>query len=816
MLRTLTSVLLVWCGLFSGYAGLDDLEDINFPLNSSVVVDGFQGLDLLAAVMVRHSNLDLEVIGHTDSLGTPSYNDKLSIRRAEAVKTYLVSKGAGESTIKVNGEGISSTFSNATREGRFQNRRVSLHLYETVDGNRQEVSYRRLIELFFGNANLPGMMTAGSEPHKEVLQKLSDLEKQMSALESRLNDAFKNMETAQAAQTDTHKRSAIVGGHIPFSGYSGVSFGVGDDEEGGFTASVEGLYFRQIGENFAIQSQAEFNYYNDDWDEGQADMAFIYQQGSVKLAAAGSYKWASLPGLDTARVGQGAFLADFNFDNGKIGVFGTIPFADGDVLAETPSAISSAFVIEQYVSVPRQFGLNFGVNLGQRAKLGGYFSSIDAEGDSDTGAGLDLDIMIKDYLGWYLDVQMNRSLLYPDDNIRYTTGLKLGSWNQARYGRTDEITPVDIPNIRLEILSREVRRGNNPPVADAGPSRTNVPAGNVTLDGSNSSDPEGDTITFKWVQTNGPTVTLSSANSATTSFTGVAGEAYTFELRVTDSFGESGSDIVRITMEAAAIPEPTITSFVASPSTIDEGQFSNLAWSTQNADTVMISGIGQVGPNGDILVAPDETTTYTLTATNVSGSVSANVTVTVNVIVEPPIPDPEISFFSATPETIIEGEFTTLNWSTKYADTVTISGLGEVGASGSLILSPDETTTYTLTATNESGTVDDSVTVTVEPLPAVNHAPIANAGRDQILNAINSPQTVTLDGSGSYDPDMGDSITYAWVQVSGPPVALTGADTPNPSFTALFGDYSFKLVVTDQQGLSDSDEVRVFVANFKK
>ena len=97
---------------------------------------------------------------------------------------------------------------------------------------------------------------------------------------------------------------------------------------------------------------------------------------------------------------------------------------------------------------------------------------------------------------------------------------------------------------------------------------------------------------------------------------------------------------------------PIVTSFLASPTTIDEGDNSTLTWEVSGAVSVMITpGVGSVGLSGSSLVSPTETTTYTLTATNTAGSSTASLTVTVNtamqkaidVVVEEILPNiPEI------------------------------------------------------------------------------------------------------------------------------------------------------------------------------
>lgn len=74
---------------------------------------------------------------------------------------------------------------------------------------------------------------------------------------------------------------------------------------------------------------------------------------------------------------------------------------------------------------------------------------------------------------------------------------------------------------------------------------------------------------------------------------------------------------------------PVINSFTANPSYIQPGQGIMLSWTTTNANTVSLSGIGSVPTSGTYNMSPGYTTTYTLSATNSAGSVSASTTVTV-------------------------------------------------------------------------------------------------------------------------------------------------------------------------------------------
>jgi OOP family OmpA-OmpF porin len=71
----------------------------------------------------------VRVVGHTDSKGTDQYNMALSIRRAEAVRQYMISDGVAPSLIAASGEGESNPVaSNATVDGRARNRRVEVSI----------------------------------------------------------------------------------------------------------------------------------------------------------------------------------------------------------------------------------------------------------------------------------------------------------------------------------------------------------------------------------------------------------------------------------------------------------------------------------------------------------------------------------------------------------------------------------------------------------------------------------------------------------------------------------------------------------------
>lgn len=104
-----------------------------FDFDKSVIKPGGKAaLDGLVADMSKVNVETLIAVGHTDAIGTDAYNQALSIRRVEAVKAYLVSKGVPADSIKTEGKGESQPVaSNQTREGRAQNRRVEIEVMGT-------------------------------------------------------------------------------------------------------------------------------------------------------------------------------------------------------------------------------------------------------------------------------------------------------------------------------------------------------------------------------------------------------------------------------------------------------------------------------------------------------------------------------------------------------------------------------------------------------------------------------------------------------------------------------------------------------------
>jgi OmpA-OmpF porin, OOP family len=106
------------------------LEGVNFEHNSAALtVASHPPLDAIADGLKKHPRLRVEIQGHTDSTGSPPYNLKLSQKRADAVREYLVYSGVNADQLVTKGYGQTQPVaSNKTADGRAKNRRVVMYV----------------------------------------------------------------------------------------------------------------------------------------------------------------------------------------------------------------------------------------------------------------------------------------------------------------------------------------------------------------------------------------------------------------------------------------------------------------------------------------------------------------------------------------------------------------------------------------------------------------------------------------------------------------------------------------------------------------
>ncbi|HHN73767.1 MAG TPA: OmpA family protein [Acidobacteria bacterium] len=122
--------------LFEGKNRILVLEGVNFDTNSAELsAESRAVLDGVARALRDWPEVRVEIAGHTDADGAKDYNQKLSQRRAEAVRAYLISKGIAGERLTARGYGESRPIAdNATSEAKARNRRVEL---ERIDGDRR-------------------------------------------------------------------------------------------------------------------------------------------------------------------------------------------------------------------------------------------------------------------------------------------------------------------------------------------------------------------------------------------------------------------------------------------------------------------------------------------------------------------------------------------------------------------------------------------------------------------------------------------------------------------------------------------------------
>ncbi len=106
------------------------LKGVNFNFDSAKLrPESYAILDHAVATLKQNKFPKTELAAYTDSIGKDAYNKKLSERRAKAVKDYMVSKGCPADSLTAKGFGEADPIgSNKTKAGRFENRRVELHL----------------------------------------------------------------------------------------------------------------------------------------------------------------------------------------------------------------------------------------------------------------------------------------------------------------------------------------------------------------------------------------------------------------------------------------------------------------------------------------------------------------------------------------------------------------------------------------------------------------------------------------------------------------------------------------------------------------
>jgi hypothetical protein len=306
-------------------------------------------------------------------------------------------------------------------------------------------------------------------------------------------------------------------------------------------------------------------------------------------------------------------------------------------------------------------------------------------------------------------------------------------------------------SFRLTVTNTDGLKGTaTTTVSSSSPSQTRI----LQFSANPETVQPGQPSTLTWVVENATSVTINPGPGSVDSHSGsvsvTPATTTTYTLTAT---GAGGSVNSTVTVNVGGNGNPQIIRFEASPLNIAPGASSTLSWTTNGATTVSISGVGSVTPNGSTTVSPKQTTTYTLTASDSLGhSVTAPVTVTVSAAAVP-----SIVTFVATPQNIDIGQSTKLCWQVNGATSISITpSVGSnLGPNDCASVSPSQTTTYTLTATNTQGQIQGNVTVDV--------------GQVRILSFTSDPVTSTA---------AGNPVTLSWQTQNATSVVIVGNDLP--------------------------------------
>ncbi|MHB8086114.1 MAG: hypothetical protein ACYDHZ_09825 [Dehalococcoidia bacterium] len=286
----------------------------------------------------------------------------------------------------------------------------------------------------------------------------------------------------------------------------------------------------------------------------------------------------------------------------------------------------------------------------------------------------------------------------------------------------------------------------------------------VAFNASPMSITTGGTTTLLWNITGATAVTIDPGIgqvdvAGTMDLTPTQSTTYTI-----NAINTAGTVTKLTTVTVNAPNPPTVVNFSATPAMVTAGQTSTLQWAVTGATSVSIDqGIGKVDVAGTKAVTVKSTITYTLIASNAAGSVSKTAAVTIG-----QSSPPTINSFTADPANIVVGETSTLQWDISSATAVSISpGVGPVSTTGTRVVHPVSTTTYTITATNSVGSVNAPATVTL---------PSAATAKPVVTSFTASPNNVTA----------GNSSTLQWVVTGSTSVSIDhGIGTVNASGTQV-------------------------------
>lgn len=456
---------------------------------------------------------------------------------------------------------------------------------------------------------------------------------------------------------------------------------------------------------------------------------------------------------------------------------------------------------------------------------------------TQVGSGTDPDGTIVAYLWTKISGPATFNIVSPTSSTTVINNLVAGTYVfQLQVTDNQGATATNT----VQVVVNPAPPPNQPPIANAGTDKNiTLPTNSVTQVGSGT-DADGTIASYTWSKISGPaTFNIASPTSSTTSISNLVAGTYVFRLTVTDNIGATGTDDATIIVNPApnvppvvnAGPDQTITlptsaSTFAGSATDADGTITSKTW-------LFIAGPGPtpVIANASLLnsgvsnMTVAGSYTFQLSATDNSG---ANRRDTMIILVNPAPNIPPTSNAGADQTDSLPIQSIHLSGIGTDADGTIVGYFWRLisGPSTVFIVSPTQANTdvtgiaatgdyvFQFQVTDNTGaTTSDTVILHVVPGHPAFQLPIVNAGPDQkvVISLFQSTGATVV--TGAFTQGTYQVVSVTWTKIAGPAQSLIVS--PNTLQTTIRnivrGTYIFQLTVTDSQGNTATDTIKIDV-----
>jgi hypothetical protein len=486
-----------------------DWEEINFEFNQAVLVDGFPALLRLADLLKQHPDYKVNLVGNTDQVGSERYNERLSVKRADAVAQFLQHYGAAAGQIQVRGDGKKNLEESGRGPNpRFMNRRVVITVTApdgTVIGDGSVGSAVNDFETY----------TRGQLGKIDsILSQLHDLENQVRALQGDTSaikqdtasirqdtgaihgdtqelvrrppplSAEQTTEIANTAATAAADyalaQSALRNRKYALIGFDeGPTFGNGSihgtGKTGIYSADVFGKALIPFGNGrlpeepgtHGLQVDGDWNYFRQNGrrqgglSDGIFDIGLVNRFDYVQLGAFAQFDYASLNSVrgivnqGGALLGNGVLTIDFLIPGGSVGIFGAKGFRETANLGTT--SLGNGGLTPYYLKNEDQAGFHAQSAIGSHFQIESsvaFKKRYMRPGTNYPAASLKLTYAVGD-IAFFAEAEENDTFQNVRLGDRVVFGIELGNWLRALDTKLNQgVVPVLVPKPHYELLGR--------------------------------------------------------------------------------------------------------------------------------------------------------------------------------------------------------------------------------------------------------------------------------------------------------------------------------------------------------------------------